>query len=199
MSDAKELADLLQHHFDLMKLDRENGDDLLWTDEHEDLYHATEAALRSPSPSVPEREAIARALYDLNPGWSSRQFGGPEPTNWCYPSSKKDLAYRQADAILTLAHPDKRAGEPSTLHGMIAAIYSGLDAEDCARVDREWAKWRGLPSTPAEQPQLSERQRKLDASVTPAQAVEIVRREREALANRDKLHPQPDGFINDYD
>lgn len=47
--------------------------------------------------------------------------------------------------------------------------------------------------------ELSEQQRKLDASVTPEQAAEYVRKERERNANRDKPHPQPDGFINDYD
>lgn len=47
--------------------------------------------------------------------------------------------------------------------------------------------------------QISEMQRKLDASVTEAQAREYVRKERERNANRDKPHPQPDGFINDYD
>ncbi len=40
------------------------------------------------------------------------------------------------------AHPQQ--GQPTTtLHGMIAAIYGSLDAEDCAMVDREWAKMRG--------------------------------------------------------
>jgi hypothetical protein len=33
--------------------------------------------------------------------------------------------------------------EPRTLSGMIAAIYGSLDAEDCAAVDREWARMRG--------------------------------------------------------
>lgn len=42
-------------------------------------------------------------------------------------------------------------------------------------------------------------QQRLDASVTPEQAAESVRWERDALANRDKQYPQPDGFINDYD
>lgn len=47
--------------------------------------------------------------------------------------------------------------------------------------------------------ELSEQQRKLDASVTPGQAAEYVRKERERNANRDKPISQPDGFINDYD
>lgn len=46
---------------------------------------------------------------------------------------------------------------------------------------------------------LSEAQRKLDASVSPAQARIDVDRERKALEDRGKKHPQPDGFINDYD
>jgi hypothetical protein len=35
-----------------------------------------------------------------------------------------------------------------SLHGMIAAIYGSLDAEDCLWIDREWAKMRGyvIPS-----------------------------------------------------
>ena len=37
------------------------------------------------------------------------------------------------------------------------------------------------------------------AQVSPEQARGDVRREREALANKNKPHPQPDGFINDYD
>jgi hypothetical protein len=51
----------------------------------------------------------------------------------------------------------------------------------------------------AEQAQLSEAQRKLDASVSPAQARIDVDRERKALEDSGKKHPQPDGFINDYD
>lgn len=35
------------------------------------------------------------------------------------------------------------AATPQTLCGMIAAIYGELDAEDCARIDREWARMRG--------------------------------------------------------
>jgi hypothetical protein len=50
-----------------------------------------------------------------------------------------------------------------------------------------------------EQAQLSEAQRKLDASVSPAQARIDVDRERKALEGRGGKHPQPDGFINDYD
>lgn len=50
-----------------------------------------------------------------------------------------------------------------------------------------------------EQTQLSEAQRKLDASVSPAQARIDVDRERKALKDRRKVHSQPDGFINDYD
>lgn len=53
-----------------------------------------------------------------------------------------------------LAQP---AQEPSgTIWCQFAAIYKGLDAEDCAYVDREWAKWRGLtfasqpPAAPVE-------------------------------------------------
>jgi hypothetical protein len=34
--------------------------------------------------------------------------------------------------------------QPHTLGGMIAAIYADLDAEDCARIDREWMKFRGI-------------------------------------------------------
>ena len=33
--------------------------------------------------------------------------------------------------------------EAQTLCGTIAAIYGELDAEDCAMVDREWARMRG--------------------------------------------------------
>lgn len=37
---------------------------------------------------------------------------------------------------------------PETLAGRIAEIYGELDAEDCAMIDREWARMRGyiLPS-----------------------------------------------------
>jgi hypothetical protein len=34
--------------------------------------------------------------------------------------------------------------QPQTLAGMIAAIYGYFDAEDCARIDREWARQRGF-------------------------------------------------------
>jgi hypothetical protein len=40
-----------------------------------------------------------------------------------------------------IAEP-QAAVEPQTLGGMIAAIYGNLDAEDCARIDREWLKFR---------------------------------------------------------
>lgn len=43
----------------------------------------------------------------------------------------------------TALSPDSRTAEPATLRGMIAAIYGKLDAEDCAMIDREWAKQRG--------------------------------------------------------
>lgn len=32
---------------------------------------------------------------------------------------------------------------PETLPGTIAEVYGDLDAEDCAMIDREWARWRG--------------------------------------------------------
>jgi hypothetical protein len=37
-----------------------------------------------------------------------------------------------------------RGREPETLGGQINAIYGNLDAEDCARIDREWMKMRGI-------------------------------------------------------
>lgn len=39
---------------------------------------------------------------------------------------------------------------PVTLWGQIAAIYGRLDAEDCAWIDREWAKMRGMGWQPIE-------------------------------------------------
>jgi len=33
--------------------------------------------------------------------------------------------------------------KPQSLQGMIREIYGNLDAEDCAMVDREWARMRG--------------------------------------------------------
>lgn len=36
-----------------------------------------------------------------------------------------------------------RASMPQTLPGMIAAIYGGMDAEDCSFIDFEWARQRG--------------------------------------------------------
>jgi hypothetical protein len=48
--------------------------------------------------------------------------------------------------------------------------------------------------------QLSEAQRKLDASVTEEQAREYVRKERERNASSAWPHPTPrDCFVNDYD
>lgn len=43
----------------------------------------------------------------------------------------------------TEAQSPAESSEPKTLWGMIAAVYGELDAEDCAFVDREWAKMRG--------------------------------------------------------
>jgi hypothetical protein len=48
-------------------------------------------------------------------------------------------------------------------------------------------------------PELSELQHKLDASCNKEQARKDVERERKAAEDREKRHPQPDGFINDYD
>ena len=42
-----------------------------------------------------------------------------------------------------MTQPDKAAPrEPDALLGMIAEIYSGLDAEDAAWVDYQWMKFR---------------------------------------------------------
>lgn len=73
----------------------------------------------------------------------------------------------------------------------------GLLAQHIQTSIEDWFEMN--PDGPSVSYQLSKRQRKLDASVTPEQARVDVRREREALTNRDKPHPQPDGFINDYD
>jgi Lar family restriction alleviation protein len=54
-------------------------------------------------PLAPSREVVARALYDLNPNWSSTQFSGPEVTYWGYDTREKELAFKQADAILALS------------------------------------------------------------------------------------------------
>jgi hypothetical protein len=43
--------------------------------------------------------------------------------------------------------PQQGVRESKTLHGMIAAIYGTLDVVDCAWIDREWAKMRGLVVT----------------------------------------------------
>ncbi len=59
-----------------------------------------------------DREAIARAIYDLNPSMSSTQFSGPEPTHWCYDTRQKRLAYKQADAILSLPIPPGAVEQP---------------------------------------------------------------------------------------
>lgn len=46
----------------------------------------------------------------------------------------------------------------STLWSQIAAIYGELDAEDCAWIDREWAKMRGIKlADPVEPPELINR------------------------------------------
>lgn len=48
---------------------------------------------------------------------------------------------------------------PATLRGMIAAIYEGMDAEDSARIDREWRDFRALsaPSGDGEAEKLAQR------------------------------------------
>lgn len=46
------------------------------------------------------------------------------------------------EAMHELRSPDV-AATPSSLQGMIAAIYGELDAEDCNWIDREWINWRG--------------------------------------------------------
>jgi hypothetical protein len=48
-------------------------------------------------------------------------------------------AAQVADAVMAL-YAKK---EPQTLSGVISAVYGKLDVEDCARVDREWARMRG--------------------------------------------------------
>lgn len=72
----------------------------------------------------------------------------------------------------------------SNFIGKIYDRLKHLDDSDCAA---------GAPFG------LSEQQRKLDASVSPWQARIDVDRERKALADLGKVHPHPDGFINDYD
>ena len=53
--------------------------------------------------------------------------------------TKPKWANRPAGAFPEMAP----SAQPQTLWGMIAAIYGSLDAEDCKRVDREWARMRG--------------------------------------------------------
>ena len=51
---------------------------------------------------------------------------------------------RQLQLLDKLADATKEKREPKTLWGMISAIYEGLDEQDCAYVDREWMRMRGL-------------------------------------------------------
>jgi hypothetical protein len=100
------------------------------------------AALRSPSPSVPEREAIARAL--CCPSGCIR----PED---CWAGSKTQKKY--IDAILALTHPDKRAGESSNRIDYECVNCIGMPEHGCYCMAMGAVKPGGpLPSTPAEHP-----------------------------------------------
>ena len=54
------------------------------------------------------------------------------------------LTNRIDRALEVLRGVPQSSQQPQTLAGMIAAIYGYLDAEDCALIDREWARQRGF-------------------------------------------------------
>jgi hypothetical protein len=82
--------------------------------------------------------------------WEPLYIGAAQPVaarappsadeRWCLANniSYNDPTMAGGDAV---AQPV--AATPSSLQGMIAAIYGELDAEDCNWIDREWIKWRG--------------------------------------------------------
>ena len=53
------------------------------------------------------------------------------------------LTNRIERALEVLRGVPQESKQPQTLWCMIAAVYGHLDAEDCAFVDREWARMRG--------------------------------------------------------
>ena len=54
------------------------------------------------------------------------------------------LTNRIERALEVLRGVPQSPQQPQTLAGMIAAIYGYLDAEDCALIDREWARQRAF-------------------------------------------------------
>lgn len=54
-----------------------------------------------------------------------------------------DVFRSEAAATVRSFKHDLSSEPPQTLPGKIAAIYGNLNAEDCATVDREWARQRG--------------------------------------------------------
>lgn len=60
--------------------------------------------------------------------------------NMCGDPTKSAVEVRPLYATPPQAQADVR---PSTLPGMIAAIYGELDRDDCAWIDSEWARMRG--------------------------------------------------------
>lgn len=59
-----------------------------------------------------------------------------------------DEIFRLIDFRAALSHQPGTGEADGSLQGMIRAVYGECDAEDCAFVDREWAKLRGYILTP---------------------------------------------------
>lgn len=99
-----------------------------------------------PSAKV-RREQLAEIIYESFP--FSATVGTPEKPKWTAGGNglMQDKARRAAETILSLQKDDPAIlqNDPSpTLWGQIRAVYGALDDEDCAWIDREWIKFRGM-------------------------------------------------------
>ncbi len=115
----------------------------------------TVAALRSPSPSVPEREALRKLIF------AARTSGGT--------AGRDDLLCSACDEAEAISHPDKRAGEDKATRAIAAdaittfcqslgsgAVGNGRIYYSGVSIDALAAAVALALSTPAEQPQGGE-------------------------------------------
>ena len=52
-------------------------------------------------------------------------------------------SFKERDVLKPAIRAALEAAQPSSLMGMIAEIYRGMDADDRAFIDRQWRDYRG--------------------------------------------------------
>lgn len=124
---------------------KEVGEEALWAMSEVDAERMGKALAATPAVGGELADAIDSANLVTLHHWNAMKGWNDETELTDKDQTLLAAALRAQPASLL------RGREPETLGGQINAIYGNLDAEDCAWIDREWMKLRGIIAAPPEQ------------------------------------------------